>query len=61
MLTAKTKELAEQAGIEFDAECVEGWIADDEHLERFAELIRADERSKVLKEIADAKSNETNY
>lgn len=43
------QQLAEQAGFEFDAECVEGWIAEDEHIERFAELIRQDEREAIAK------------
>lgn len=48
-MNERIKELAEQAGFEFDAECVEGWIAEDEHIERFAELIRQDEREACAK------------
>ena len=43
MMSERIKELAEQAGFEFE-EFIEGWIAEDEHFERFAELIRQDER-----------------
>ena len=48
-MNERIKELAEQAGITFDAEMCEGWIADDEHLERFAELVRQDERELCAK------------
>jgi len=44
----RIKELAEQAGFEFE-EFIEGWIAEDEHIERFAELIRQDEREACAK------------
>jgi len=43
-MNERIKELAEQAGI-FREFAVTGlWLADDEELVRFAELIRADER-----------------
>jgi hypothetical protein len=43
-MNKKLKNLVVQAGFEFDAEGCEGWIADNEHIERFADLVRADER-----------------
>ena len=46
MMSERIKELAEQAGFEFE-EFIEGWIAEDEHIERFAELIRQDERENL--------------
>jgi hypothetical protein len=50
-MNERIKELAEQAGIEFDTEICEGWIADDEHLERFAELIKQDLYQEIGKDV----------
>ena len=41
-----TKELAEQAGARF-FNTLGAWMLGDEELERFAELIRADEREQI--------------
>ena len=44
------KKLAEQAGMEWETQswC---WLANPPHLERFAELVRADEREAWAKHI----------
>jgi hypothetical protein len=57
-----TIDMAREAGIidfrdAFSEEHVQAVLQD---LKAFEALVRADEREKVLKEIADAKSNETN-
>jgi len=44
------KELAKQARLVKDFTITGMWIADDEELERFAELVRADERDKCAKD-----------
>jgi len=48
-MSERVKELAEQAGFcrEFALSGV--WLADDEELERFAELVRQDEREACAK------------
>jgi len=43
-MNEKLKELALQAGLWFDSELSEFWIANNLELERFAELVRQDER-----------------
>lgn len=48
-MNKRLKKLVEQAGFEFDAEMCEGWIADNEHIERFAELVRQNEREACAK------------
>ena len=48
-MNEKTKELAEQArSADREYEVLNARIVNDEELERFAELIRQDERSEVL-------------
>ena len=49
-MNKQLKKLVVQAGFEFDAEMSEGWIADNEHIERFAELVRQDERKRMAQE-----------
>jgi hypothetical protein len=44
-MNERIKELAEQAGLTF-ARRDDWWVADDADLERFAELVRQDERNK---------------
>jgi len=56
-MNERIKELAEQAGI-FREFAVTGlWLADDEELVRFAELIRADEREACAKLCENVVSN----
>jgi hypothetical protein len=43
-MNERLRELAEKAGLWFDSELSEFWIANNLELERFAELVRADER-----------------
>jgi len=43
-MNERLKDLAEQAGLWFDSELSEFWIANNLELERFAELVRNDER-----------------
>jgi len=53
------KKLAEQAGMEWDTH-VWCWLANPPHLERFAELVRADEReacAKLCDELAESSSD----
>jgi hypothetical protein len=48
-MNERIKELAEQAGF-FREFALSGiWLADDEELERFAELVRQDEREACAK------------
>jgi hypothetical protein len=49
-MNKQLKKLVVQAGFEYDAEMCEGWIADNEHIERFAELVRQDERKRMAQE-----------
>lgn len=61
-MNAKTKELAEQAGIEF-VELMQAWLAVDNDIERFAELVRQDEReacAKLCEELHE-KDTTSNY
>jgi hypothetical protein len=58
-MDAKTKELAEQAGMQFD-DPYKTWTIFDDHIERFSELIRADEReacAKLCDEYSNYRSN----
>jgi hypothetical protein len=48
-MNERLKELAEQAGLWFDSELSEFWIANNSELERFAELVRQDERELCAK------------
>jgi len=41
----RIKELAEQSGLEW-VEMMQTWLANDAEIERFAELVRQDERNK---------------
>ena len=50
------KELAEQAGFFREFALSQLWLAEDEDLERFAELIRADER-EACAALCDAECN----
>ena len=43
-MNERTKELAEQAGFEKQTHLIDSWECGLKELERFAELIRADER-----------------
>lgn len=43
-MNERLKEMAEQAGLSREFSVSGLWLADDEELERFAELVRADER-----------------
>jgi len=45
-MNEKIKEVAEQAGLSREFSVSGLWLADDQELERFAELVRADERDK---------------
>jgi hypothetical protein len=58
-MNERIKQLAEQAGITFDAEMCEGWIADDEDLERFADLVRQEERASIIKILKGIDQTET--
>jgi hypothetical protein len=49
MSKERIKKLAEQAGLWFDSELSEFWIANNLELERFAELVRNDEREACAK------------
>ena len=51
-MSERVKELAEQAGFCREFALSGLWLADDEELERFAELVRQDEREACAK-IAD--------
>jgi hypothetical protein len=65
-MNERIKELAEQAGLVKEFTITGMWLADDEELEHFAELIRADERDKCAKDylqdcadaVKDAKKDE---
>jgi len=53
------KKLAIQAGMEWDTH-IWCWLANPPHLERFAELVRADEReacAKLCDELAESSSD----
>ena len=43
------KKLAEQAGMEWDTH-IWCWLANPPHLEKFAELVRQDERERIKQE-----------
>jgi hypothetical protein len=45
----RLKELAEQAGLSREFSVSGLWLSDDEELERFAELVRQDEREACAK------------
>jgi len=49
-MNEKLKDLAEKAGLWFDSELSEFWIANNSELERFAFLVRAEERECDLHE-----------
>ncbi len=44
-MNERIKELAEQSGLEW-VEMMQTWLANDAEIERFAELVRQDERNK---------------
>jgi DNA polymerase III delta prime subunit len=46
-MNKRLKELAEQAGLSREFSVSGLWLADDEELERFAELVRQDEREAI--------------
>ena len=48
-MNKQLRKLALQAGLWFDSELSEFWIANNLELERFAELVRADEREACAK------------
>ena len=48
-MNKRLKELAEQAGLSREFSVSGLWLADDEELERFAELVRQDEREACAK------------
>ena len=50
-MNEKIKEVAEQAGLSREFSVSGLWLADDQELERFAELVRADERTSHSKTI----------
>lgn len=52
-MNERIKALAEQAGIEY-SDLMEAWVAYGYHIERFAELIRQDEREAIEREQAGA-------
>jgi hypothetical protein len=52
-MNERIKELAEQAGFFREFALTGIWLADDEELERFAELIRQDEREACAKVCED--------
>jgi hypothetical protein len=54
------KELAEQAGIGKDFAISGLWLAYEEELERFAELVRQDEREACAKVCDELANNQTN-
>jgi hypothetical protein len=60
-MNEKLKELALQAGLWFDSELSEFWIANNLELERFAELVCQDEREAIAKslEVTYAKGDGT--
>jgi hypothetical protein len=45
IVNERIKELAEQSGLEW-VEMMQTWLANDAEIERFAELVRQDERNK---------------
>jgi len=62
-MNERLKELAEQAGLSREFSVSGLWLADDEELERFAELVRQDEReacAKVCEDLAREVGNK-NY
>ena len=52
-MNEKTKQLAEQAGLKFSKDWGECWTGNAQ-IERFAELIRQDEREACAKVLEDA-------
>ena len=46
-MNEKINEVAEQAGLSREFSVSGLWLADDEELERFAELVRQDERNSI--------------
>ena len=48
-MNERLKELAEQAGLSREFSVSGLWLSDDEELERFAELVRQDEREACAK------------
>lgn len=48
-MNKRLKELAEQAGLSREFSVSGLWLADDSELERFAELVRQDEREACAK------------
>jgi hypothetical protein len=48
-MNKRIKELAEQAGLSREFSVSGLWLADDAELERFAELVRQDEREACAK------------
>jgi len=48
-MNEQIKELAEQAGLSREFSVSGLWLADDDELERFAELVRQDEREACAK------------
>lgn len=57
----RLKELAEQAGLSKEFSVSGLWLADDQELERFAELIRQDEREACAKFCDDQSFVEGKY
>jgi hypothetical protein len=47
-MNERIKELAELAGMEF-VKTMKAWLAEDKDIERFAELVRQDEREACAK------------
>ena len=47
-MNERIKELAEQSGLEW-VEMMQTWLANDAEIERFAELVRQDERELCAK------------
>jgi hypothetical protein len=47
-MNKQLKQFAEQAGIEW-VEMIQTWLSDDAEIERFAELVRQDEREACAK------------
>lgn len=52
-MNERLKELSEQAGLSREFSVSGLWLADDQELERFAELVRADEREAMRILLAD--------
>ena len=60
-INARLKELALQAGLWFDSELSEFWIANNSELERFAELIHQDFAAIYLQAITDPENQPSQF